>query len=249
MILEDINHVSIHPIRPRPVIKSMGVHGGGKIAATFIVLTMMLGLIGCAPQGNGPELNVSQADVAQCRYEAQAAVAATPERSLGQMIDKAANQNALQRSCLEARSVTRIEESNNADTDRRDGASRTCAAAGMGVDDPRYSKCFYAVLAGGPVPASASVPPSRKRGAGRTEPVQPEVRVAPAWCSDPQVVNPYLRAECPAPGVAPPPRPTGPQLSRSEAADVCVSRGNASGTSGFDTCLHSILDGAYGPGI
>ena len=179
-----------------------------------IVLTVMLELASCAPQSSQPSLNVSQADIAQCRYEAQTAYALAPERNIGQMIDKAAGQSALQRSCLESRSVTHTEVSNNADYDRRDGASRACKEAGIEPDDARYSKCFYAVLAGGSVPQTSG---STSQPAGE------------------RLVKRTAMA--------------GPQLSRSEAADVCVSRGNARGSSAFDACLHGILDHAYGPGI
>ncbi len=110
-------------------------------------LAALLALSGCAAPST-VTYNVSEAEMARCQYETQAAYASARERTVGDMIGNAAGQNRLMRLCLQA--------------------------ASLANDDP--------------VPRPIAPAPGSRVQIGKP---------VPAFCSDPKVLNPYLRAECP----------------------------------------------------
>jgi hypothetical protein len=110
-------------------------------------LAALLALSGCATPST-VNYNVSEAEMARCRYETQAAYASARERTVGDMIGNAAGQNHLMRLCLQAASL---------------------------ANDDR-------------VPRPIAPAPGSRVQVGKP---------VPAFCSDPKVFNPYLRAECP----------------------------------------------------
>lgn len=110
-------------------------------------LAALMALSGCAAPSTAT-YNVSEAELARCQYETQAAYAGARERTVGDMIGNAAGQGQLMRLCLQAKSL---------------------------ANDERFPRPAL------PAPGS------------RVEIGKP----VPVFCSDPKVLNPYLRAECP----------------------------------------------------
>lgn len=138
----------------------------------LVGVALAMGLLsGCA--GGPPEvLNVTQADIARCEYEAGFAPQ-TYERTLGDSIDNALRQNQQRRLCLRAKSAE-----NDANTPVPVFAPVKPASSNYVIgscDDPWSG-----------LTCRKDSRPVRRR------PDQP----APAYCADPAVTNPYLRADC-----------------------------------------------------
>lgn len=131
-------------------------------------------LSGCATSGPPEILNVTQADLARCEYEAGFAPQ-TYERTLGDSIENALRQNQQRRMCLRAKSA--------------ENDARTPPPT---IPMPVVPSGSSYVIGSCDDPWSG-VTCSRASRPARNRPGQP----VPAFCSDPTITNPYLRAECP----------------------------------------------------
>jgi hypothetical protein len=69
-------------------------------------ISLFVILAGCAPQTLPP--GVTNADVARCNYEAEAAVASAPSRTAGDAFAAGMRQGNLQRLCLQSVSATAL---------------------------------------------------------------------------------------------------------------------------------------------
>lgn len=142
----------------------------------LIGAVLAAGLLSGCMSGPPEILNVNQADIARCEYEAGFAPQ-TYERTLGDSIVNALRQNRQRTLCLRAKSAEN-------DVSRPPQVSAPVTS----VSSP-YLASY--VIGSCDDPWSGLTCPKSPRPALR-RPSQP----APAYCTDSTITNPYLRANC-----------------------------------------------------
>jgi len=147
----------------------------------MLALIGLAALASCAPMGSTVPLNVTQANIARCEYEAEAAPQHY-ERSFGDVLDNAMRSNHLQKLCLQAKSAENDERLPPQLTPVSSSTFGQSTYVIGSCNDP-WSGIECARTTRKVIPVAAS----------HYRPGQP----VPAYCSDPQVTNPYLRADCP----------------------------------------------------